>query len=775
VVDDRGIARRPEQYKGQRPFDIGVLFVHGIGAQRRRETLRAFAEPIFSWLRARFKGLDHRWREAIGREAINDQEKETLKLWRAELEDWADSKFPPDGQPAKPDARQLEQLANGVGSKILVGRVDWDDTLIDDPNDETAPEHTELLFQRYVIAGDVDEERVEEERWLLAESWWAEAFSQPSFREVADWGLLIVPWAVGSHFGELVQRIWAKHPQEVSWKQTLSWMVWLWRALTALLWLILGLLATLVLLAAIVVLFLAFLLPDPWREKLLELQLWISSRIGDSYMLVSPSHSGEAFDIVKKVRRDIKWLAQRCRVIAVVAHSQGAAVAHKALRDENKMPDRLRLLFTFGSGLKKLEQLKHASKNRSYVNAAVGTHIALLIVVLFIIGLFLEQGYGITLTVGAVVALLVLVAGLFDLVRKIQLNDLDKWIKKLTKKRTIEWVDCYAAADPVSSGLLLDQPEVDEKSREVCNLSSILRDHTTYWDNRDQFVTLLIHELTQSSKLRKDSGLCETPELKIKDFDLVKRRRHWRVSILRAIRVAGLLSVLFAFYQEFPAWRSFVTDWASLVPARVTALPGGSSVLVVEGTGLWRALLLLMLALGIYWLASLCWRVWNETEMGASIDGLEGERQVSVRALFTPNPSTFSVWGCVYLQIMIAIWLLYRDSLLILPDWALWVVPLLLLCAQWTELTRSLAHRRSKHRETPLIMERLYLALGSVFIVLLMVSSIAVFGFQVWLASAWLAQWSVDDLIPGSPWGQITLLEIVVLCLESLMIVGGWP
>ena len=38
------------------------------------------------------------------------------------------------------------------------------------------------------------------ERWLLSESWWAESFPQPTYRELVSWSLRALPWAVALHF-----------------------------------------------------------------------------------------------------------------------------------------------------------------------------------------------------------------------------------------------------------------------------------------------------------------------------------------------------------------------------------------------------------------------------------------------------------------------------------------------------------------------------------------------------------------------------------------------
>ena len=51
-------------------FHLGVLFIHGIGAQKRGQTLAEFGAPVYVWLKDRLNGLDRRWREAISQQAL---------------------------------------------------------------------------------------------------------------------------------------------------------------------------------------------------------------------------------------------------------------------------------------------------------------------------------------------------------------------------------------------------------------------------------------------------------------------------------------------------------------------------------------------------------------------------------------------------------------------------------------------------------------------------------------------------------------------------------
>ena len=339
-------------------FNLGVLFIHGIGAQKRGQTLAEFGGPLYLWLVDRFHGLDRQWRKAI-----NGHSQQTLLgQWRRQIEDWATDGFQTEGRRpegwVEPDSGLLTQLAEQVEcGDTVVGRVGLTDALVDDPEDRSAPAHAELRIQRQLIDG-----RSEVESWRLAELWWAETFIPPSFAEVARWGVHVIPWTIGSHFGTQVRRVVAGRPPEWSWKQTIPWLGWLRRLPMPVFGLFAGLLATPFLLAALVVLLGVWLLPIPQvKEALLKLQRTIASTLGDNYVFVT--HPMEAASIVSQVRRDIAWLAARCNAVAIVAHSQGGAIVHIALKEG--VPPKLKLLFTFGSGLKKLEQLTSSSSGRS--------------------------------------------------------------------------------------------------------------------------------------------------------------------------------------------------------------------------------------------------------------------------------------------------------------------------------------------------------------------------------------------------------------------------
>lgn len=86
-------------------------------------------------------------------------------------------------------------------------------------------------------------------------------------------------------------------------------------------------------------------------------QRLLAATVGDSYVFMHQSITRAT--ICARVRRRLEWLSTRCNRIAVVAHSQGAAVTHRVLRDRVTAP--CDLLITFGSGLSKLTEIERGA------------------------------------------------------------------------------------------------------------------------------------------------------------------------------------------------------------------------------------------------------------------------------------------------------------------------------------------------------------------------------------------------------------------------------
>jgi hypothetical protein len=275
-------------------YDFGVLFVHGIGQQAQGQTLTAWADPVIRW-----------------------------------LETW------------------LRPTSVRVGATEL-GPL---------PEDPAAPAHLELEI-------DFPEpERPGPDRWLLAEAWWAQAFGLPQFRELAVWGFLMLPWAVMTHFASRLQRTWSRGRSQVGAPPT-GWRPKLREAMARVpqvAWQSLVLLMAVVLfpVLAIGVLIVVVLgaVPVPWvRQVAVAVQRLLSASVGDSFVLLSSPAREHA--IVTRVERDLRWLTGRCQRIAVIGHSQGAAIAHRTLRRLRHDQHKLAQLVTFGSGQTKLADLE---------------------------------------------------------------------------------------------------------------------------------------------------------------------------------------------------------------------------------------------------------------------------------------------------------------------------------------------------------------------------------------------------------------------------------
>src|SRR5262249_25494961 len=87
---------------------------------------------------------------------------------------------------------------------------------------------------------------------------------------------------------------------------------------------------------------------------------------------------------------------------------------------------------------------------------------------------------------------------------------------------------------------MLDEPDDSiVSSTKVENLSSPLLDHTTYWRNREQFVSVVANHVAQLSDIQVDRLRPWDAEL----LDRARKRRSWRIKWLRVGRILTLFAV----------------------------------------------------------------------------------------------------------------------------------------------------------------------------------------------------------------------------------------
>ncbi len=431
--------------------ELGILFVHGIGNQKRGDTLLAFGGSLASWL--------HAWVAGASRARTGDRGTATVSGTRLRRD---------DGGPAR---------------SLITVKLHRDDG--------SSQEH----------------------RWQMAESWWAEDFPMPGFLDTAKWTFCVAPWVIQRHLNlrligglsftdgfardrRLVRFGMAAFvpPSSSNFARSVLtlaapvaplMLVALRRVVAVILAAAIGVLAQLTMV------FLLLLSAVPYvRRVALRAHRLIAQTVGDSYALTNQPLVFDA--MVSRIQEDVDWLANRCVKVAVVAHSQGAALAHQALSDQSTA-NRVDLLVTYGAGIAKLRALAHLSVGRSgvaYTARLVG------LAILFAGTLLAPTEMATALGVVAVGVLLVLLSTLMiprfteDQLPRLNLPGLG---------HRLGWIDLYASHDPVPEGRLSRQPPIGLSSRRVFNRRSTLSDHTTYWSNIEEFVHPLCRSLAATA------------------------------------------------------------------------------------------------------------------------------------------------------------------------------------------------------------------------------------------------------------------------------------
>lgn len=366
--------------------------------------------------------------------------------------------------------------------------------------------------------------------WLLAESWWGGDVQPPPFGRFASWLLTIGAWTAVAHMTKWARR----HENKMA------------RVTVELLMTIVGLLLAMLLQLGVLAMSILAVLPIPaLRRALSKALVAMTGVLGDCFVLVESDLQRAA--IVTRTRAALRWLARRCERVVVIAHSQGAAVAHYALRPST--PANVELLVTLGSGLGKLSELEHAGKTIGRVRsmASMAPLTGLVLCLLAYITLFERRDdlSNLTLYMMAFLAF-ALIVGVFYMAR-VHWENAGKRALELSllgSRKGLRWVDIYAARDPVPNGEMLPGgvkvPGVTSHS--VVNLGSMVGDHTSYWQNRCEFVPLVLRELSATL------GLELFREKDRRELNALARRHRHNVWWLKASRWAALLSVGLMFW-----------------------------------------------------------------------------------------------------------------------------------------------------------------------------------------------------------------------------------
>jgi hypothetical protein len=305
-------------------YALGILFVHGIGDQQQNSTLARFGGSLQRWLR--------RW-------------------------------YGVDGRPRAGGAEQIapESMVEVTGVRRRT------------PDGDT-PAHASVLVRR---PGDASKGEAEmRQRWLLAEGWWAAEVSPPTFKAFTRWVLPLLPWlaaeyaiaaarppgpqpdeADGTASGRrgAVKRAEGEPEPTMRRRPRNRFERRLERpSLAGLLWLLSPVLA---LLAMVGCGALALVQRIPGIGKRVNaITADLVKGVGDAYLFAFDGLARAA--MVQRIRRNLDWLnnhERSCRRVAIVAHSQGAALCHDLLRSGALRPDDpVDLFVTVGSGVRRL-------------------------------------------------------------------------------------------------------------------------------------------------------------------------------------------------------------------------------------------------------------------------------------------------------------------------------------------------------------------------------------------------------------------------------------
>jgi hypothetical protein len=553
-------------------FDLGVLFVHGIGEQQQSSTLARFGGALQRWLR--------QWEEGRGPDQV-------------------------DGDRVAPPTRV--------------------DVVAVDPHPDRqsgVPAHAEVDFPRG-------------RRWLLAEAWWAPEVTPPKFRDFIRWILPMFPWLAAEYAVAASYRVYRPDPSPslhgrrptILERGSLAGLVWLASPLIAVVLMVVCLLLALLQRLPVV------------GKRVSGFTVGLVKGVGDSYLFAHDAFARTA--MVQRIRRDLDWLRERgCDRVAIVAHSQGAALCHDMLRDDHR-PDTVDLLVTVGSGVQRLNgfrQLYRDDTLRSIGWWSIGAMAALAAGLVLVVGALgpgipgwwawsgitlvlagaltpgmynawvtsrtdsspedearhtrrgviagtvvgcagaLALGMAGALAAGGVewrlvvggVLMAVGIVGYAVAYRRVEAHIQTPPRLALPPDAVADWVDYYSTADPVPNGPLVTwtdptRPDCDPsaahpKPRLVYNLRSVQGDHSFYFDNADEFVSQVALDLAGTA------GRSLGP---LRDrADLVRERagRRWRTSCRSELRNlllgAGLLGGLAVSLRlgGGGGWRELATD-----------------------------------------------------------------------------------------------------------------------------------------------------------------------------------------------------------------------
>lgn len=396
-------------------------------------------------------------------------------------------------------------------------------------------------------------------RWLLAESSWADVSALPRFVDLAHWIWKVSTCLLVLQFVIPMRRHWLQSGPDGPNPAPLYRRVGVVLCYLVLM----GLAAVLSVLLSLVLFAVAItaLLPIPRIDQAVRwVMVKLSAVLGDSYVL---AHCPVAFAATRsRVARDLGWLQDRCNRVAVVGHSQGAAIAHQVLQERGDRPGNLRAFITLGQGISKLHLLQEMDWDpnvrqaalRSRWLVAIGLGMAGFPALGWVASRLADATFSPAPAVIAIpmipIGFLLIFWGVRHAMKAVG-NKCDNNLSLCIDQADFVWTDFYASADPVSNGPLISRTDGEQcklKScrgtiaspspcNEIYNRSSLLADHNSYLRNQDQFLPALLNALTTAAYHDNCGSTADWQLVGDDHLDQAKRRRRRLVRGLVTARV----------------------------------------------------------------------------------------------------------------------------------------------------------------------------------------------------------------------------------------------
>lgn len=502
------------------------------------------------------------------------------------------------------------------------------------------------------------------QRWLAAESCWAESFHPPGYLDLLRWSLVAVPYVMAFHAFAPLRAAFAPINEAPTAREFFT------QLRSCFIPLLVALLRFPVLLALspLFVFTLLLALMFGWIPKIRDAFLWLqrllTATLGDSLALVS-GHLNRAA-IETRVRADLDFLLFRCRRVAVVAHSQGAAISHAVIRTHPS--EKISLFYSFGSGLSKLWALGQMRSARGLARIWLAPLGFLLMLPFLLRALRLEYEWLSLLPPFLIYIIAAAIAGAADLGGKrfifrtvfiisvlvsavgiiwffyafikssplaafslfagayfaarglggIPTVDANVFATSLALPPSIRWRDVFSTHDPVPNGPLTRFPNSRIAPEEIPILQSTLSDHTAYFDAADVFSLDLAAELSRAAQL--------PPPPAAAHLQASAHRRHFRTSLRKLSRlVLAMLSVPLAWrFASLP--HPYLADPALAIlsgfnPGQLLPQPLLAKTLApfLSSSAAGAAAFLLVLIAAA--LLQAIWRFWDRSEQQALLSG----------------------------------------------------------------------------------------------------------------------------------------------------------